>query len=285
MTGAITFSIATPTRNSLANLRRCIGSVRGQSNVSYEHLIHDACSTDGTPQWLRSQELKSVSEPDAGMYDAINRAWSGACGQFLSWLNSDEQYLPGTLARVADYFASHPEVDVIFGDYIVAASDGRPIALRREIPFRPLYVKNTFLNAYSCTLFFRRRLLDRGQLRLDTRYRYVADMDLLLRLAREGAVIRHIPEFLSIFGIDGENLSTHPQNLAEAEAARRAHGASRRRAVRGIAMAARRVERLFKGAYRPGVFRYSYAVNEVPDYREFEARHVGGRYALQDARG
>ncbi len=286
MTIAPTFSIATPTRNSLGKLRRCVGSVRGQENASYEHLVHDACSTDGTPEWLQRQSgLVTVSEPDAGMYDAINRAWSGARGQFLSWLNSDEQYLPGTLSTVARYFASHPAVDVVFGDYVVAAGDGRAIALRREIPFRTFYVKHTFLNAYSCTLFYRRRLLDAGHLWLDTQYRYAADLDLLLRLAGAGVVIRRIPHFLSIFGVDGDNLSTHARNLEEAEAVRRRHGASRRRAIRGIAIAARRLERLLTGAYRPGRLRYAYATSEVPEYTDFEARNMSGRYTLEDARG
>ena len=98
MNSGVTFSIATPTRNALAKLRRCVGSVQGPFGPSCEQLVQDACSTDGTPEWLfRQPDLKAVSEPDAGMYDAINRAWGRAQGQILSWLNSDEQYLPGTL--------------------------------------------------------------------------------------------------------------------------------------------------------------------------------------------
>jgi glycosyltransferase involved in cell wall biosynthesis len=277
------FSIATPTRNSLAQLRRCVGSVRGQSPASYEHLIHDACSSDGTPEWLAQQRhVRAVSEPDGGMYDAINRAWSRAQGDYLSWLNSDEQYLPGTLSWVESYFEAHPEVDALFGDYVVAGDDGRPIALRREIPFRAVYVRNTFLNVHSCTTFFRRRLFDRGQLRLDARYRYAADQDLILRLASQRAVIRHVPRYLAIFGIDGNNLSTHERMEVESEAIGRAHGALRHRPLRQVFMAARRVERLFKGAYRPVPIRYRFATNEVPDYVEFEARQRRGRYHLSD---
>jgi glycosyltransferase involved in cell wall biosynthesis len=277
------FSIATPTCNSLAKLRRCVGSVRGQTAVSYEHLIHDACSSDGTPEWLAQQtQVRAVSEPDAGMYDAINRAWSLARGKYLSWLNSDEQYLPGTLAWVERYFAAHPEVDALFGDYIVAGDDGRPIALRREIPLRAIYVKNTFLNAVSCTAFFRRRLFDRGQLRLDARYRYAADQDLFLRLLKQGAVIRHVPRYLAIFGIDGNNLSNHERMQVESVAIGRSHGALGLRPLRHVLLAARRVERLLKGAYRPAPIRYRFATNEIPDYVEFESRKRGGRYRLSD---
>jgi glycosyltransferase involved in cell wall biosynthesis len=91
------FSIATPTRNALEQLKRCVGSVRGQKSVSYEHLVQDAMSSDGTPQWLSAQsDIAAVSENDSGMYDAINRSWNRSRGKILSWLNSDEQsLLPG----------------------------------------------------------------------------------------------------------------------------------------------------------------------------------------------
>ena len=50
------------------------------------------------------------------MYDAINRGFARASGDIVCWLNSDEQYLEGTLAKVADYFETHPDIDVLFGD-------------------------------------------------------------------------------------------------------------------------------------------------------------------------
>lgn len=141
----VSFSIATPTRNSLDRLRRCVGSVRGQRGVTLEHLVHDARSEDGTPAWLAAQAgLLGISEADGGMYDAINRAWARSTGKFLSWLNSDEQYLLGTLAKVEAFFDAHPDVDVVFGNYIVADAQGRPVALRREIPFRRITQSTAF---------------------------------------------------------------------------------------------------------------------------------------------
>lgn len=280
------FSIATPTRNSLDKLKRCVGSVRGQRGVTLEHLVQDAQSSDGTPAWLSEQHgLQAVSEPDAGMYDAINRAWARSHGEFLSWLNSDEQYLPGTLAKVQEFFDAHPEVDVVFGDYIVADLQGRPVALRREIPFRRIYAANSFINTASCTLFFRRRLHDQGLLNLDRNYRYCADKDLVLRLAAAGKVIRRIPEYLAVFGIDGTNLSTHPQMDEEAELIRCANGAFRMEALRQLVLVGRRIERLLSGGYRRDHIRYHYAVDETPHYVEYEAANLGGRYSLADIEG
>lgn len=282
----VRFSIATPTRNSLDKLKRCVGSVRGQHGVTLEHLIQDARSIDGTPEWLAAQSgLQAVSEKDGGMYDAINRAWARSKGEFFSWLNSDEQYLPDTLAKVQAFFDAHPEVDVVFGNYIVADLQGRPVALRREIPFRRAYVANSFLNMQSATIFYRRHLWDSGLLRLDSQYRYAADKDLILRIAATGAVIRHIPEYLAVFGVDGTNLSTHPQMQYESEAIRLAFGAFRSKTLRKLVLVGRRIERLFNGSYRAESIRYRYAVDETPRYVEVTASRLGGRYSLEDIEG
>jgi len=284
--GSPLFSVATPTRNALDKLRRCVGSVRGQraeDGMAVEHLVQDARSSDGTPDWLAAQpDVMGLSEPDRGMYDAIHRAWARARGQYFSWLNADEQYLPGTLAFVQRWFEAHPEVQVLFGDYLVARPDGTAVALRREIPFRRAYVANGFLNTQSCTLFFRRGLWERGLLRFDDGLRYAADKDLLLRLADAGVAIAHVPRVLAVFGIDGSNLSTHPQMAQEAEQVRRRHGALASPALRRLVLLGRTAERLLSGGYARRDFAYRYAIDEQPRYRELQARRLGGRYSLAD---
>jgi len=284
------FSVATPTRNALAHLKRCVGSVRGQGGVKLEHLVQDACSTDGSPGWLTEQasqdpHLLPVSERDAGMYDAINRGWARSRGRYLSWLNADEQYLPGTLQRVHTLFEQHPTADVLFADYLVADTSGRAVALRREIPLRRFNIVNSFLNLQSCTLFFRRELWDRGLLALDIRYRYAADKDLVLRLHDAGARFVHVPEVLSVFGVDGHNLSTHGGMEQEAEVIRLTYGALRWRPLRAVAVGARRLERALRGGYRRSDLQYRWALDEVPHYAEYMARGLGGRYTLADVQG
>jgi len=282
----IRFSVATPTRNSLEKLKRCVGSVRGQTEVSVEHIIQDAQSSDGTPDWLENQQgLLAVSESDKGMYDAINKAWGRASGEFLSWLNSDEQYLPGTLAIVQAYFDANPDVDVIFGNYIVTDQYGHPVALRREIPFRRIYVVNSFLNMQSATIFFRRKLWDSGILRLDSKYKYSADKDLVLRINKFGYKIKLIPEYLSIFGIDGTNLSTHPQMARESEEIRLKFGALKNKICRNLILTGRRIERLINGGYSQKSLSYKYATNELPEYVTHNASNLGGRYDLNNTTG
>ena len=282
----VTFSIATPTRNALHKLKRCAGSVRGQQRADVEHLVQDACSNDGTSDWLEMHwPAGAVSEPDSGMYDAINRAWARSSGRYLSWLNADEQYLPGTLDRVEAAFVAHPQVEVLFANYLVVDAEGLAVALRREIPLRRFLVANTFLNAQSCTLFFRRSLVERGLLKLDSSLRYAADMELVLRLLKHGVRCRHVNEVWSLFGIDGGNLSTHPGALLETERVAREYGALAFKPLRLLAMAARRGERMLRGAYANQDLTYAYAVNEIPEYTTLSARALGGRYCLADPQG
>jgi GT2 family glycosyltransferase len=273
------FAVVTPTRNALEKLRRCVGSVRGQVGVSLQHLVQDACSDDGTPEWLARQTgIDWRSEPDAGMYDAINRGWRRSDGAILSWLNSDEQYLPGTLTAVGRYFEQHPKIDFLFGDVLVIDGNGHLIAARRETRLSRAYIANGFLNAHSCTMFFRRRLWDEGLLQLDERYRYAADMDLVLRLFEAGKCHAKLPAYLSAFALDGTNLSCHPRMLEETAEIQRRHRAWHSPWMRRLVTSGRHAERLAGGCYRKVDIEYAYAEDERPSYRTVKALAVGGTY-------
>ena len=116
-------SVVTPSFNSWPWLQLASASVADQG-VPLEHVVQDGLSVDGTREWLAHGCPPSVapeSARDAGMYDAINRGFSRSRGEILCHLNCDEQYLPGALARVVDYFAQHPEVDILFGDVVVVS--------------------------------------------------------------------------------------------------------------------------------------------------------------------
>jgi hypothetical protein len=213
------------------------------------------------------------------MYDAINKAWErGKEGDIYSWLNCDEQYLPGTLAKVAEYFDRHPEVDAVFGNAIIVDGDGRPLAARREIPLRKAYVTNGFLYALSCTLFYRSHLRESDLLRLDASYRYSADAELVLKLLDAGVRFGHIDDYLSVFGVAGGNLSFSEKMAEESEAIKFKYGRSRNALVRKAVMGGRYLERLLTGCYRKENVTFDFAVNEVPDYQKREAKGLGTRF-------
>jgi len=279
------FAIATPVFNGMPALRQCIGSVRGQdADIERTHLIQDGGSTDGSREWLSQTDGLSVEmKKDAGMYDAINQAWDRGNGDIYSWLNSDEQYLPGTLKLVRDYFVAHPETDILFGNAIIVDPDGNPLAARREIPLRPWYVKNCFLYALSCTTFFNARLKKEGRLRLDTQYRVAGDIEMMLRLLNEGAVCRHLPHYLSLFGVDGRNLSLSEGMAREGHAIQQKFGAYRHGAARKIAHAARCLERVVRGCYLRDRVSYDFALNEQPSYHHHRNVPLGFRFTYSRA--
>src|SRR5882757_1252682 len=128
------FSIITPSFRNSNWLKLCIASVADQQTVDVEHIVQDACSDDGTQEWLAADpRVRAFFEKDAGMYDAINRGLRRAGGDILAYLNCDEQYLPGALARVAEFFAQHPEIDVLFGDALLVDRRGAPLSYRRMV--------------------------------------------------------------------------------------------------------------------------------------------------------
>ncbi|MEW6676743.1 MAG: glycosyltransferase family 2 protein [Pseudomonadota bacterium] len=273
------FSIVTPTRNSLDKLKRCVGSVRGQKGVMFEHIVQDACSEDGTPEWLSVQaDLNWRSENDGGMYDAINRGWRRASGDILCWLNSDEQYLPGTLERVKNTFSRNPDIDFVFGNYIVISNTGNPIAARREIRLSKSYIANGFLNAASCTMFFRSRIL--ADLELDLKYRYASDMDLVLRLLDNNRKAKKIDEYLSLFTFDGSNLSCSPTMITETREIRKKFGGSS--SFTSLPYRFGRVlEKLMAGCYMRDNISYDYAIDSTPNYITFNAKGVSQAYITQ----
>ena len=271
-----TFSVVTPVRDGMPQLRRCVGSVRAQQGVTVEHLVQDACSTDGSVKWLAAQPgVSVVSERDSGMYDAINKGWRRCTGDVLSWLNADEQYLPGTLAAVDEVFRARPDVQILFGDALIVSPAGGLIAARREVPLRRAYVAGSFLYALSCATFFRRSLLDRGDLVFNPERRIAGDAELVLSLLQKGHRARHIPRYLGLFTIDGNNLSLVPDARAECLQVR-GWGASRLPAL--LASSARRAEKVVRGCYARKPVSYVWAEDERPTYRQFSYDRAPTRF-------
>jgi glycosyltransferase involved in cell wall biosynthesis len=243
------FSIVTPSFNSGNCLRLACASVADQAGVTFEHVVADGGSADGTRDWLESQSgLRWFSGPDLGMYDAINKGLALAQGDLFGYLNCDEQYLPSTLSMAAAMFDAHPEVDLLYGDMLVVRGDGALLAFRKSYPLRWPYIAASHLYVPSCALFWRRRVLDAG-LAFDTRWRIQGDADFVLRTLRAGFHAVHLPHYLAAF-------TWADANLGNTSAARPEMLAARREApwwIRSFRIwwdGARRVEKMLSGAHR-----------------------------------
>jgi len=109
-------SIVTPNYNYGHFLEQTIQSVLNQNYPNLEYVIIDGGSKDNSIEVIKKYEHKLaywVSEPDGGMYDAINKGFSHCTGDLMAWINSDDMYLPWTFDVVADIFSSLPQVQWI----------------------------------------------------------------------------------------------------------------------------------------------------------------------------
>ncbi len=127
-------SIITATYNSAETLRDCLKCIKGQTTADIEHILIDGASTDGTLELIKdycsysaprdphsSPLSRYISEPDNGIYDAMNKGVNLATGEVIGILNSDDFYPDhDTLAKVAQVFED-PQVDVCYGDLLYVA--------------------------------------------------------------------------------------------------------------------------------------------------------------------
>lgn len=209
-------AIVTPHFNGGEWLRLCVASVADQE-TPHEHIIQDAGSTDGTLAWLpRDARVHAHVEKDRGMYDAINRGYRRATAPLLAHLNCDEQYLPGALTRVVDYFARHPEVDILFGDVVIVDASGKYICERRSLTPQVIHTWTASNLAFlTAGTFIRQRVLERHQLWFNPDYREAGDQDWALRIARSGIRTAALNEFVSVFTETGNNLGLNAHTAIE----------------------------------------------------------------------
>lgn len=267
------FSIVTPSFRQLDWLRLCVASVKDQAGVEVEHIVQDAGSR-GIEELQSSAHLRVISEQDDGMYDAINRGLARARGDICAWLNSDEQYLPGALARVARAFAEAPEVEMIFGDLILVDARGEALGYRRTILPERTHLRLNHLNTASCATFFRRSLVERGLL-FDPAWKSIGDAVWMESLLRAGMRMRVLGEPLAVFTMTGENLSTEGRSHAELERWRTAPDAPPQW-LKIPSSLLHRVRKWVAGAYRRRDMDYAIHTLASPDRRvDFHARRIG----------
>jgi glycosyltransferase involved in cell wall biosynthesis len=241
-------SVITPGLNMLKYLKCCAASVRDQEGGAFEHIVVDGGSTDGSKEWLNEQDrIISTSEKDNGMYDAINKGLKKAKGKILAYLNCDEQYLPGVLKRVADYFEQNPEVDMIFGDVLLIRPDGSLVAYRKGYRPRWYFILTSHLYVLSCTMFFRRKILEEGFF-FSPGLRAAGDMDFVIRVLRSGYHAQHLKQYLAAFTMTGKNLSTDENAIRERKQIQAA-APFYLKSTKGLLNIARLTEKLFSGAY------------------------------------
>lgn len=210
-------SVVTVVYNGAETLEQTVLSVLGQTYGNIEYVIIDGGSTDGTLDIIRKYEDKIdfwQSEPDGGIYDAMNKGIALATGEYIALLNADDWYEPGTCALVAGEIEKS-RADVYYG--VLRCVDGAGQTLKVEGNTTILLSREMIAHP---TCFISRDVYERN--RYDTSFRSAADFDLICSLVRQGARFVFIPEIMANFRIGG--MSSNPRNFFETTKIRRKYG-------------------------------------------------------------
>lgn len=247
--GPVTVSIITPSFRQVDYLKMCAASVADQvGNFQTEHLIHDGGTGRAFDDWAQSQYgAVCVSEPDDGMYDAINRGFREAQGSIIAWLNCDEQYLPGTLEQVTKYFEVHPQTDILFGDVILVDEMMTPLAYRRAVMPSLGHIRYSHLSTFSAATFVRKRVLEEGHF-LQTCWKTIADAVWIEELLAAGYRAAILDKPLAVFCMLGTNLGQSPLLFEERHMWEQARGSTNAWKKRAYIIQYR-LKRLRMGAY------------------------------------
>ncbi|MAB78061.1 MAG: glycosyl transferase [Planctomycetes bacterium] len=202
-------SIITAVYKREATIGQAIESVARQTYADVEHWIIDGASTDGTMEVVRRHQndgMRILSEPDKGIYDALNKGIQRATGDVIGVVHSDDFLAHNeVLAKVAAAFAD-PTIDAVYGDldYIASSDITRVVRHWRSGDYDPRKLARGWMPPHP-TLFLRRRVFDRFGL-YDTSYGIAADYDAILRYFGRGRVKpAYLPEVLVKMRVGGES--------------------------------------------------------------------------------
>ena len=196
-------SIITITYNSAATLSRALESVRSQTYGDIEHIIVDGASTDGTKELIinyqlsiinsQSPKVRWISEPDNGIYNALNKGIAMATGDVIGFLHSDDVlYSPDSIGQIAAAFESSG-ADVVYGDLEYRHGD-KVVRRWRSNAFRRGDLKYGWMPPHP-TVYVRREVY-RQVGPYDEWFRISADYDMILRIFTAGYKTRYIPQVL-----------------------------------------------------------------------------------------
>ncbi len=207
-------SVITVVRNGEKSLEQTIRSVLSQEYDSFEYILVDGASTDGTLDILRAHDraIRWISEPDRGIYDAMNKGLAMARGHWIYFLGVDDRLAgPRTLSDIAPFLDE--SLALVFG--LVRYPCGRVVKSRlspRTLLHNTVHHQGAF---YHSRLF--------SGWRYNGDYRIVADYELNLLLYLRGDAYGRIDEAVAICGDMGVSLKEWDKAVAETNALRRQH--------------------------------------------------------------
>ena len=240
----IRFTVVTITYNAEAMLQRTLDSVYCQTYKGVEHLIIDGASTDRTQELAEAYKQRSdesgaghqviiQSEPDHGIYDAMNKGLTQASGDYIVFMNAGDSFpQPDTLEQVAHRcrLSELPTADlpgVLYGNTDIVDGKGRYLHPRRLQPPQQLTWRSFRYGMLVCHQAFYARTDIAKNLQYDTRYKYSADVDWCIRVMRESErmslPLYNIGMVVANYMEEGQTTQHHHASLRERFSVMRSH--------------------------------------------------------------
>jgi len=197
-------SIITICYNSAQTLEKTILSVAGQSYKNIEYIVVDGCSNDGTLDIIKKHQDKIsrwISEPDKGLYDAMNTGIAMATGDLIGILNSDDTFYSDTVVAEIAHFHQQNDIEASIGNIIQHKEDGKIIRLYSSKYWNPEKLKIGFMPPHP-SIFLKRELFHKFGL-YSTDFIIAADYELVIRFFLKNKInwkYSHITTTAMLFG-------------------------------------------------------------------------------------
>lgn len=194
-------TVITVCYNSEKTIEKTIKSVINQDHVDKEYIIIDGASTDSTLDIIKKYEnyiTKWVSEPDHGIFDAMNKGISLATGDIIAFLNSDDWYMYGALSAVHHEFISKKCDCVCCDNYVIDFEGNQRMHDASNVCLDDMYKRMIF---YHSAIFTHKKWFEKKN-NFNLKYKIAADYDWMLRVMKRGAKLSylHLPVFTFCYG-------------------------------------------------------------------------------------
>lgn len=193
-------TIITVAFNASRTIADTLDSVAAQTHPDIEHIVVDGASTDDTLDIVGrhgKRVARLISEPDHGIYDAMNKGLSVVTGEVVGFLNADDVYADNAVLERVSAILENEGLDALFGDaeFVNSVRPDHPLRRYRSDRFCPERIAWGWMPAHPA-LFLKRSVYERfGQFRTD--YRIAGDFELVARIFHGGTLsYRHVPEVL-----------------------------------------------------------------------------------------
>jgi len=221
-------SIITVCFNSEKSIRSTIESILNQTYTNIEYVIVDGNSSDKTVEIITSYKTafmnkgisyKWVSEPDMGIYDAMNKGTSMAAGEYINVIGSDDWFELNTMEIIANS-ASEISADYFHGDIKVYSSSKKFLKVRKAGSRKDMIKEMSFFHPSS---FIKKAVIDdmRGY---SMHYTICSDYDLILRILNKNYVVHHVDKILANVSYGGVSTSEVQKALSESHIIRVKNG-------------------------------------------------------------